>query len=150
MSALDKLIETHLSLYAQVGGHLDTSKIDLDMLVDSLVSSQFKPIDLRPASNQSVLRPAADNLIKSKPKPELKPASELRFRFQFFDEPNWIAEPEESTDRSATDQSNRRAKRSYLNAYDEALPASLPRKKDWRESNAISEIDNQAWPDYSR
>lgn len=31
----------------------------------------------------------------------------------------------------------------FLNQYDELLPASYPRKKDWRDHNVISGVDNQ-------
>ena len=31
----------------------------------------------------------------------------------------------------------------YLNEYDEILPQTYPRKLDWRDSNVISEVDNQ-------
>lgn len=175
LSALDKLIEKHLSLHAQLGGHLDTSKIDLDLLVNSFASNQFKQIDS--ASNPAVLELAlADKLkpelkseLKSEPKTELKPESKYKFRFQFFKEldTRWNSEMEAQEPNATlqeltlahhtanqrpnrferTIQSNRRAKRStgqfYFNAYDEALPASFPRQKDWRESNAISAIDNQ-------
>ena len=163
LSALDKLIEEHLSLHAQLGDRLDTSKIDLDLLVNSFAGNQFKQPNLHPASNQSA---SSLDKLKSEPKTELKPESKHKFRFQFFRElPNSPPSSEElnarvqelaltrtkhqsnRSKRSVPGQSNRRAKRStdqfYFNAYDEALPASYPRKKDWRASNAISEIDNQ-------
>lgn len=31
----------------------------------------------------------------------------------------------------------------YMNIYDEKLPVTYPRKKDWRDSNVISAVDNQ-------
>lgn len=44
-------------------------------------------------------------------------------------------------------QSNKRTKRNlndhYFNVYDEILAPQIDRRKDWRESNVISEIDNQ-------
>ena len=165
LSAFDKLIEEHLALRGQLGGHLDTSKIDLDLLVNSLAGDQQKSIDLQPAANRTEVLSSA--LDKPKSESGLKPES--RFRFQFFKEPRWTPEElgegqnsdlkertvkrldqskrSKLTEPTAPDPNkpNRRAKRnaSSFNAYDEALPASFPRRKDWRESDAISEIDNQ-------
>lgn len=42
---------------------------------------------------------------------------------------------------------NERRKRNldgqFINIYDQMLPPNYPRKKDWRDENAISEVDNQ-------
>lgn len=178
LSSLDKLIETHLSLRGQFGGHLETSKMELSSVLNEMKSdmkSKFKELN---SDQNSELKEELEKLnseINEEQREEPRKEQELRkeqeelreesrkeqeelnseIEEELKEEPNSELKQLNSKqrpirlERRSPDHvpSKSRAKRSvnqfYFNAYDEALPASYPRRKDWRESNAISQVDNQ-------